>query len=52
MTGQHFDEETVEAMYIDLEAELERKGYGDTCDALRRSRGCRRVLERAVFSVS
>lgn len=28
MTDQHFDEETVEAMHIELEAELERKGYG------------------------
>ncbi len=28
MTGQHFDEETVEAMHVELEAELERKGYG------------------------
>lgn len=28
MTGQHFDEETVEAMNVELEAELERKGYG------------------------
>ena len=27
MTGQHFDEETVEAMNVELEAELERKGY-------------------------
>lgn len=29
MTGQHFDEETVEAMHVELEAELERKGYGN-----------------------
>ena len=28
LTGQHFDEETVEAMHVELEAELERKGYG------------------------
>ncbi|AFZ71302.1 IS1096 element passenger TnpR family protein [Natronobacterium gregoryi] len=28
MTGRHFDEETVEAMHVELEAELERKGYG------------------------
>ena len=28
MTGQHFDEETVEAMHVELDAELERKGYG------------------------
>jgi hypothetical protein len=28
MTGQHFDEKTVEAMNVELEAELERKGYG------------------------
>jgi len=28
MTGQHFDEETVEAMHVELEAELDRKGYG------------------------
>lgn len=28
MTGQHFDEETVEAMHVELNAELERKGYG------------------------
>ena len=28
MTGQHFDEETVEAMHVELEAELERRGYG------------------------
>lgn len=28
MTGQHFDEETVEAMHVELETELERKGYG------------------------
>jgi len=28
MTGQHFDKETVEAMHVELEAELERKGYG------------------------
>jgi len=28
MTGQHFDEETVEAMHVELEAELERIGYG------------------------
>lgn len=28
MTGQHFDEETVEAMHVELEAELEQKGYG------------------------
>ncbi|MFP8890736.1 IS1096 element passenger TnpR family protein [Natrialbaceae archaeon A-CW2] len=27
MTGQHFDEETVESMHVELEAELERKGY-------------------------
>lgn len=27
MTGQHFDEETVEAMHVELEAELQRKGY-------------------------
>ncbi|WP_436901195.1 IS1096 element passenger TnpR family protein [Halovenus halobia] len=27
-TGQHFDEQTVEAMHVELEAELERKGYG------------------------
>jgi hypothetical protein len=27
MTGQHFDEETVEAMHVELESELERKGY-------------------------
>jgi hypothetical protein len=27
-TGQHFGEETVEAMHVELEAELERKGYG------------------------
>jgi len=27
MTGQHFGEETVEAMHVELEAELERKGY-------------------------
>jgi len=27
MTGQHFDAETVEAMHVELEAELERKGY-------------------------
>ena len=28
MTGQRFGEETVEAMHVELEAELERKGYG------------------------
>jgi hypothetical protein len=28
MTGQHFGEETVEAMHVELDAELERKGYG------------------------
>jgi len=28
VTGQHFDEETVEAMHVELEAELEGKGYG------------------------
>ena len=28
MTGQHFDEETVEAMHVGPEAELEQKGYG------------------------
>jgi len=28
VTGQHFDEETVDAMHVELEAELERKGYG------------------------
>ncbi|EMA24861.1 IS1096 element passenger TnpR family protein [Haloarcula marismortui] len=28
MTGQHFGEETVEAMHVELEAELDRKGYG------------------------
>jgi hypothetical protein len=28
MTGQHFDEETVEAMHVEREAELERIGYG------------------------
>ena len=28
MTGQHFDEETVESMHVELEAELEQKGYG------------------------
>lgn len=28
MTGQHFDEETVEAMHMELDAELEQKGYG------------------------
>ncbi|WP_123622732.1 hypothetical protein [Halorubrum sp. CSM-61] len=28
MTGQHFGEETVEAMHVELKAELERKGYG------------------------
>ena len=28
MTGQRFDEETVEAMHVELDAELERKGYG------------------------
>ena len=28
MTGQHFGEETVKAMHVELEAELERKGYG------------------------
>nr|WP_245778596.1 plasmid pRiA4b ORF-3 family protein [Halomicrobium zhouii] len=28
MTGQHFDEETVESMHVELDAELERKGYG------------------------
>ncbi len=28
MTEQHFGEETVEAMHVELEAELERKGYG------------------------
>ena len=27
MTGQHFGEETVDAMHVELEAELERKGY-------------------------
>lgn len=27
-TGRHFDEETVEAMNVELEAALERKGYG------------------------
>lgn len=27
MAGQHFDEETIEAMHVELEAELERKGY-------------------------
>jgi len=27
-TGQHFDEQTVEAMHVELEAELDRKGYG------------------------
>lgn len=26
-TGQHFGEETVEAMHVELEAELERRGY-------------------------
>ena len=29
MTGQHFGEETVDAMHVELEAELERKGYGN-----------------------
>lgn len=29
MTGQHFDQRTVEAMHVELEAELERKGFGD-----------------------
>jgi hypothetical protein len=28
LTRQHFDEKTVEAMHVELEAELERKGYG------------------------
>jgi hypothetical protein len=28
MTGQRFDEATVEAMHVELDAELERKGYG------------------------
>ena len=28
MTGQHVNEETIEAMNVELEAELERKGYG------------------------
>ena len=28
MTGQQFDEETVDAMNVELEAELEHKGYG------------------------
>jgi hypothetical protein len=28
MTGQHFGEGSVEAMHVELEAELERKGYG------------------------
>jgi len=28
MTGQYFDEETVKAMHVELEAELERRGYG------------------------
>lgn len=28
MTGQHFGEETVEAMHAELEAELQHKGYG------------------------
>lgn len=28
MTGQHFDEATIESMHVELEAELERKGYG------------------------
>jgi hypothetical protein len=27
MTGQHFDEQTIDAMHVELEAELERKGY-------------------------
>lgn len=27
-SGRHFDEETVEAMNVELDAELERKGYG------------------------
>ncbi|MCU4719309.1 IS1096 element passenger TnpR family protein [Halapricum hydrolyticum] len=27
MTGQHFDDETIESMHVELEAELERKGY-------------------------
>lgn len=27
MTGQHFGEKTVKAMHVELEAELERKGY-------------------------
>jgi hypothetical protein len=29
MTGQQFDERTVEAMHVELEAELERKGFDD-----------------------
>jgi len=28
MTGQRFDEGSVEAMHLELDAELERKGYG------------------------
>ena len=28
MTGQRFDEETIESMHVELEAELERLGYG------------------------
>ena len=28
MTGQHFGEETGDEIYVELEAELERKGYG------------------------
>lgn len=28
MTGQHFDEGTVESMHVELDAELGRKGYG------------------------
>jgi hypothetical protein len=28
ITGQHVDEQTVEALHVELEAELERKGYG------------------------
>ncbi len=28
MSGQHVDEETVEAMHVELKAEVERKGYG------------------------
>ena len=28
MTGQHFDEETGDAIHVELKAELERKGYG------------------------